>query len=200
MKTFLHVGCGTIRKDHTTLGFSNDSWEEIRLDINPDVQPDIVASMTDMRAVADASVDAVYTSHNIEHLYWHEIPRAIKEFYRVLKNDGFLVITCPDIQSICELVAQGKLLETCYISPSGPVAPFDVLFGFRQAISDNSTFMAHHAGFTQKTLVAMLRENGFPTVASRKRGAPSFDLYALATKTQVKDQEIRKLAMQHFKF
>ncbi len=200
MKTFLHVGCGYVRKDHTTLGFSNDSWKEIRLDIDPEVKPDIVASMTDMKVVPDSSVDAVYTSHNIEHLYWFEIPKAIREFHRVLKDDGFLVITCPDIQSICQLIAEGKLLETCYVSSAGPVTPFDVLYGFRPRITEKSKYMAHHAGFSQKTLVATLRENGFQTVASHKRGAPAFDLYALATKTKVTDRQIRKMAVQHFKF
>jgi len=45
--------------------------------------------MLDMPAVADGSVDAIYSSHNIEHLYPDEIPVALKEFLRVLKPEGF---------------------------------------------------------------------------------------------------------------
>ena len=44
-----------------------------------------------------ASVDAVFSSHNIEHLYPHEVPLALKEFMRVLKPDGFVLMTCPDL-------------------------------------------------------------------------------------------------------
>ena len=30
--------------------------------------------------------------------------------YRVIKEDGFLFITCPDLQSVCDEVAKGNLL------------------------------------------------------------------------------------------
>ena len=45
--------------------------------------------MTDMPAVEDAYVDAVFSSHNIEHLYAHEVAEALSEFKRVLNEDGF---------------------------------------------------------------------------------------------------------------
>ena len=100
-----------------------------RLDIDPAVQPDVIGTMTDMAAVASESVDAIFSSHNIEHLYPHEVPLALKEFLRVLKPDGFFVVTCPDLQSVCALVAQGKLTEAAYQSPAGPIAAIDILYG-----------------------------------------------------------------------
>jgi predicted SAM-dependent methyltransferase len=109
MKTFLHVGCGPKRKDQTTRGINVPEWSEQRLDIDASVAPDIIGTMTDMSAVADAAVDAVFSSHNIEPLYPHEVPLALAEFKRVLKPDGFVVITCPDLQSVCALVAEDKL-------------------------------------------------------------------------------------------
>ena len=104
MKTFLHVGCGPKRKDQTTRGFISIDWHELRLDIDKSVQPDIIGTMTDMSAVADASVDAIFSSHNIEHLYPHEVPLALAEFKRVLRPDGFAVITCPDLLNLNWLV------------------------------------------------------------------------------------------------
>ena len=71
MQTFLHVGCGPKRKEKTTRGFNTPNWAEIRLDIDPSAAPDITGTMTDMSGVASASVDAVFSSHNIEHLYPH---------------------------------------------------------------------------------------------------------------------------------
>ena len=53
-------------------------WEEIRFDIDPNASPDIVGAMTDMSGVATASVDAVYSSHNIEHVFAHEVPVALR--------------------------------------------------------------------------------------------------------------------------
>lgn len=80
MKTFLHVGCGPKRKDQITCGFKVFEWSEQRLDINASVAPDIIGTMTDISGVADASVDAVFPSHNIEHLYPHEVSVALAHF------------------------------------------------------------------------------------------------------------------------
>lgn len=131
MKTFLHVGCGPKRKNQTTRAFNSEEWAEKRLDIDPAVQPDVVGTMTDMSAVSTGSVQAVFSSHNIEHLYPHEVPLALAEFLRVLSDDGFLVVTCPDLQSVCKLVAEDKLTEPAYVSPAGPIAPIDILYGHR---------------------------------------------------------------------
>jgi SAM-dependent methyltransferase len=135
MKTFLHVGCGGSRKEHTTPAFAREDWRELRFDIDAKAQPDILGTMTDMASVASASVDALYSAHNIEHLYPHEVPVALAEFHRVLKPDGFLVLTCPDLQSVSALVAEGKLIEPAYVSPAGPIAALDILFGLRSALA-----------------------------------------------------------------
>ena len=198
MKTFLHVGCGPKRKDQTTPGFNTADWTELRLDIDPGVQPDIVGTMTDMKAVPDQSVDAVFSSHNIEHLYPHEVPVALAEFKRVLRPDGFVVITCPDLQSVAALIAEDKLTDPAYVSPAGPIAPLDILYGLRAALAQGNLYMAHRCGFTQKVLVGTLRSCGFQAVASKRRPGPAFDLWALGSLASLPDADIRALAGPHF--
>ncbi|MBV8636432.1 MAG: SAM-dependent methyltransferase, partial [Burkholderiaceae bacterium] len=77
MKTFLHVGCGPKRKENTTRGFNTPEWNEVRFDIDEKARPDIVGTMLDMSGVESGSVDAVFSSHNIEHIYPHEVPVAL---------------------------------------------------------------------------------------------------------------------------
>ena len=60
--------------------------------------------MTDMKEIDGASVDAIFSSHNIEHLYPHEVRPALDEFYCVLKPNGFVLSTCPNLQSVFVLV------------------------------------------------------------------------------------------------
>ena len=127
MKILLHVGCGHENKYHLK-GFNNDNWKEIRFDIDESFNPDIVGTMTDMKSVETASVDALYSAYNIDHIYPHQVPIALREFHRVLKEDGIVVIKCPDIQGVCEAVAQDKLLEPLYDSPTGPISPIDILW------------------------------------------------------------------------
>lgn len=198
MKKFLHVGCGPKRKSSTTRGFDSSDWSEIRYDIDESVNPDYVGSMTDMSVIKDRSVDAVFSSHNIEHLYPHEVGIALSEFFRVLKEDGMVVLTCPDIRSVCELVAQDKLTDTAYVSPAGPIAPIDILYGHRASMQNGNLYMAHKCGFTRKVLTGSLQSAGFVRVASVSRGAPYFDLWAIATKTETSEQELRALCKEHF--
>jgi SAM-dependent methyltransferase len=197
-KTFLHVGCGSARKNSTTTAFAGTAWQEVRLDIDPAVQPDIVGTTTDMSMVASESVDAVFSSHNIEHLCAHEVPLALREFIRVLKPDGFAVITCPDLRSVAALIAADKLTEPAYMSAAGPIAPLDILYGHRASVAAGNHYMAHKCGFTKKVLGATLIECGFRHAATSERGAPYFDLWSLATKCAMGEADIRKLTAQHF--
>ena len=149
---FLHVGCGPKHQAQTP--FANKNWREIRLDIDQSVQPDVVGTMLDMSAVASESVDALFSSHNIEHLYPHEVPVALAEFKRVLKPDGFVLLTCPDLQSVCARVANDQLTEPAYISGMGPISPLDILYGHRVSMQQGNLYMAHRCGFTKKVLSA----------------------------------------------
>lgn len=198
MKTFLHVGCGPSHKEETTRGFNTSEWKELRLDINEAVNPDIVGTMLDMSAVAEGAVDALFSSHNIEHLYPHEVPLALAEFRRVLKSDGFVVITCPDLQSVCQLIAEDKLTEPAYQSPAGPIAPLDILYGHRPAMQQGNLYMAHRCGFTEKVLVASLQEAGFAAIVSGSRAHPCYDLWAVASKEAKSEEEMAILAEAHF--
>jgi hypothetical protein len=193
VKTFLHIGCGIEKKDKTTKEFASSRWKELRFDIDAKVSPDLIGTMTDM-----SSVDAIFSSHNIEHLYPHEVPLALKEFSRVLKPDGFAVITCPDLQAVAKLIAEDKLLEPAYDSPAGPISPIDILYGHRPAMSKGNLYMAHRCGFTQRALTSTVQAFGFAQCASAKRGHPSFDLWIVATVREMGEEHLRNLAAQHF--
>jgi ubiquinone/menaquinone biosynthesis C-methylase UbiE len=194
---FLHVGCGPLNKASTTRVFNSDKWEEIRFDIDEKVKPDIIGSMTDMSCVESGSVDAIYSSHNIEHLYPHEVGVALQEFHRVLRDDGFVMLTCPDLQSVCKLVAEDKLTEAAYTSPAGPIAPIDMLYGLRSSMMAGNLYMSHRSGFTLKTLIGTFKHFGFESVAGSRR-ENYFDLFCLASKKKLLHDDLISLAKQHF--
>lgn len=199
MKQLLHVGCGYKRITQTTLGFSNPEWNEIRLDIDPKVKPDLIGSMVDMSIVKTGSINAIFSSHNIEHLYPFEIPTALLEFQRVLVEDGFLILTCPDLQSVCQLVANDQLTDTAYMSPAGPITPLDIIYGFRQSLARGDLYMAHKCGFTRKVLHTTLKTAGFESVLTLARSRqPFLDLWALASKSKLSQEKIATLAREHF--
>lgn len=196
-KVLLHVGCGSAELTHIPLtGFQTDNWEEVRLDADESVHPDIVGTMVNMDAVSSGFANALYSSHNIEHLYPHEVPLALAEFKRVLAEDGFLVLTCPDLQSLCQLVVDDKLLEPAYISSAGAIAPLDILYGFRPAMAAGNLYMAHRCGFTLSTLMATLKEAGFASIVGARR-PEAFDLWVLASKSPRTEEAMQALAKDY---
>lgn len=56
----------------------------------------------DLSMFCDDSMDYIYSSHLLEDFYWHELVEIIREWCRVLKPGGFLVLNCPDQQEYLE--------------------------------------------------------------------------------------------------
>ena len=198
MKTLLHVGCGPEYKSDIK-GFDNDNWKEIRLDIDEDVNPDIVGTLTDMKLVETASVDAVYSAYNIDHIYAHEVPIALSEFYRVLKDDGIVFVRCPDIQSVCEAIVQDKLLDTFYETEDGQkIAPLDILLGNRREISEGNEYMAKKCGFTYSVLNKTFSDAGFKARYGGRIAFNGAELAMVAFKQKKSEEEIKKIANPFF--
>lgn len=180
-RTVLHVGCGPRDASPLLAEFHSAEWSEIRLDIDPAAEPDIVASITDLAMIATESMDAVYSSHNLEHLHTHEVPVALGEFWRVLKPGGFAIIRVPDLQQVAVEVARGNLDGVLYQSPAGPIAALDVLFGWRKRVQQGHTSWSHKTGFVQKLLGERLVRAGFRRVQVGRRPA-AYELVARAEK------------------
>ena len=197
MKTFLHVGCGPQYKSQIK-GFDNENWKEIRFDIDEKVNPDIVGTLLDMSAVEAGSVDAIYSAHNIEHVFPHEVPIVLREFHRVLKDDGMVVLVCPDLQSVCEAVVDDKLLQPLYESAAGPISPIDILYGHRPAIARGNEYMAHKGGFTYSVLNDAFIEAGFK-MNYGGRNPDRWELFIISFKQEKLQEEINTIAKPFLK-
>jgi SAM-dependent methyltransferase len=169
-KIVLNVGCGYSARQGLHPAFQGAEWHEVRLDIDPAVNPDIICSIIDMRPIATSSIDAVWSSHNLEHLHRHEVPTALSEFIRVLRPGGQLLLTLPDLQRIAELVAGDGLEDEAYVSPSGPITPLDMIYGHTHSLARGSQHMAHKTGFTTRTLAQLLGDAGFAGVTLHRDG------------------------------
>lgn len=163
----LHVGCGPWDPNLIPEQFSGPGWHELRYDLNPDVRPDIVGNIVDMSAVPSESVDAVYSSHNLEHVYAHEALLVLQEFLRVLRPGGEVLVTMPDLQQLAKLIASGKLEDPFWEGMEGPITPLDVIYGKGSWIAEGNEFMAHRTGYTARTLERKLRLTGFERVDVR---------------------------------
>lgn len=82
--------------------FYAEGWlnlEEVQSKLNPKpfrLTPDCEIP------VVKGSIHTVYTSHCLEHLNTPTVFRVLTEIYRVLKNDGRLIIKIPDFDKVLE--------------------------------------------------------------------------------------------------
>jgi SAM-dependent methyltransferase len=190
LKRVLNAGSGSSAARRLHPVFKGSAWQEVRLDIDPIVKPDLIGSIADMSVlIGSQSFEAVWASHSLEHLPLHEVRLALGEFRRILKPGGFALITSPDLETVAALVVERGLDHVAYESPIGPITAHDMIFGHGESIRRGMGFMAHKSGFTCAKLGALLLQAGFPMVLAKRLG---FDVWALALMN-----EADKLAIQH---
>jgi SAM-dependent methyltransferase len=150
VRTVLIAGCGDEGQQWTEQG-----WSAVRLDIDPRTDPDIVASMTDLGDIGP--FDAVACNNALEHLYPHEVVKALAEFHRVLKPGGHVVIQVPDLQDV-------KANED--LIPEIGMSGLHLFYG-DPALLEEFPYMAHHSGFVADTLRRVMEKAGFTVTAKR---------------------------------
>ena len=166
-KVLLNIGSGAKGKSRLPPMFSD--WRELRVDVDAAMAPDILADITDLSALESSSVDAVWASHCLEHLYLYQVGAAITEVHRVLRDGGFFCAIVPDLQAISEYIANDRLHEVIYESPAGPVTAHDMIFGFGPYLAQGRPSMAHKCGFTPSLLLQSLQGAPFAEIVMRRR-------------------------------
>jgi hypothetical protein len=154
--TILHVGCGRTPLPEWLCGLS-----ETRLDIDPDCEPDVVGSMTDLGEIG--AFDAVFSSHALEHLKPNEVDLALAEFLRVISPGGAAFVIVPDLEDV------RPTDEVLYESPAGPVTGLDMYYGMARLFTD-APYMQHQTGFVSPTLKAAMERAGFKGVSVHRLG------------------------------
>lgn len=161
MKRLLNVGGGS---KSVQLPPEYAGFEQVLLDIDPTGYPDIVLDGRKLNELPAAGYDAIYCSHNLEHYFRHDVPKVLQGFWHVLKPGGFAQIRVPDLMELMRKVLQGNmdLEDTLYVSPAGPIAPIDVLYGLgRQIEASGVDFFAHKTGFSAQSLTRAVEKAGF---------------------------------------
>jgi len=165
MKTILNVGCGTC-----LIHPQFEGWKEVRLDIDSTVKPDIVSDIRCLE-VGSEKYDAVYSSHNLEHLYFYEVPVALSEFFRVLCPGGIVFIGVPNLRAVAWKVACGNLEGVLYESSVGPISAIDCIYGCRDFLEKSeNAYQQHKTGFTPGTLKKKLETAGFVNIKIDTKG------------------------------
>ena len=194
MKKFLHVGPGGKDKSQSSHVYKLDEWEEVRLDVNKDTSPHILGSMTDLSMIKDGDFRGICSSHNLEHIFAHEVEKTLLGFERILDSEGELFIEVPDLMVCAEAIIKGNFNKTLYESPAGPITPMDMIYGHTKHIAAGNHYMAHKIGFTADILLATLKACGFKSVVVLRS---DYSLHCVAKKGEGLEEDIKKRVLAH---
>jgi predicted SAM-dependent methyltransferase len=154
-KDYLDLGCG-----------NNISPEFINVDYHWMPGVDVCMDISKYNLPINANtLKGIYTEHCLEHIPYTEIPRILKDFYRILKNGGVLRIVVPDGQIYLEEYCKSQLGEPysmpIYKGYKTPMESVNAVFRNHghQFIFDYETFeyLLTDAGFSKVSNVAYLQ-------------------------------------------
>lgn len=154
----LNVGCG---KRYL------DGYKNIDVQANPrnPHAPDIIA---DARAIPlpDGCADEILAIHLFEHFYRWQIPGLLKEWHRLLKPEGLLVLELPNLIKCCQNIL------AMYSGKPNPLGGKDPnqsgMWGLYGDPRYEDEWMCHRWAWSPESLSAVLAENGFGATSEQE--------------------------------
>lgn len=90
----LNLGCGDkILEGYTNVDVASERAGKL---------PDIVCDIRRLEKFSDSSADEILAVHVVEHFWRWEVVEILREWARVLKPGGRMILECPNLKSACE--------------------------------------------------------------------------------------------------
>ena len=145
----LNLGCGA---KHLP-GYVNVDFADNHSKLKPDVACDL-----HKLPFEDDYADEILSVHVIEHFWRWEVRDVLKEWVRVLKPGGLMVLECPNLLTACqEFVKNSDVL--------GDTDGAKTLWVFYGDPQWKDTHMVHRWGYTPNTLGTIMQECGLEKLA-----------------------------------
>lgn len=138
-KVYIHLGCGEINAP----GFIN-------VDAIPFSHIHYVQDVEDLSILPNKYADLIYASHVLEHTSHSNSFKVLKEWYRVLREEGILRLSVPDFDKLIEVYSAEKRDIQAIMCP---------LMG-----GQGYAYNFHKSVFNKKYLTELLLSVGFKEV------------------------------------
>ena len=126
-------------------------WEI--LNIQPGAGVDHVGDVSDLSRFPSDAFGRIYVSHVLEHVPHVRVRRTLAGLFRILRPEGTLYVSVPDLETLCRLMLSPRL------SRGNHWYVMRMMFGGQTDAND-----FHYVGWTFELLDAALRETGFTRI------------------------------------
>lgn len=171
----LNLGCG----DKILQGYVNVDVVQSRAG----KKPDVICDLHDLAPFADNSADEILSVHVVEHFWRWEIRDVLREWIRVLKPGGRMIVECPNLLSACQTFMRNPQ-EFSREDKKGQ----RTMWVFYGDPAWKDPLMIHRWGYTPQSLAELLQEAGLADIrqepAQFKLREPR-DMRIVATKPAV---------------
>jgi ubiquinone/menaquinone biosynthesis C-methylase UbiE len=151
----LNLGCGDkIIKDYINVDIVNERGGK---------QPDVICDIRKLSIFENNYSDEIMAIHVVEHFWQWEIKDILKEWIRVLKPDGKLVLECPNLLSACQELINDPL-NAAKPNKSGQRS----MWVFYGDPSWQDPLMMHKWGYTPQSLAQLMHECGLKNIKQEK--------------------------------
>ena len=143
----LNLGCG----DKILDGYINVDIVEARAG----KMPDIICELSNLNVFENDYADEIMAIHVVEHVWRWEIENILKEWIRVLKPGGKMILECPNLISACQ-----EFLKDPDINSLGGAEGQRSMWVFYGDPSWKDPFMMHRWGYTPNSLGTLMHNCG----------------------------------------
>lgn len=147
----LNLGCG----DKILPGYVNVDVVEARAGKSPDV----ICDLHELSCFEDGHADEVMAIHVVEHFWRWEVEEILKEWMRVLKPGGKMILECPNLLSACE-----ALLAEPEVRSRPDKAGQTSMWVFYGDPGWKDPLMIHRWGYTPYSLAQLMNSVGLINV------------------------------------